>query len=387
MSEKFQLLYEEFTELFMKPLLCGGTTQAVRFLSPHLLTHFTLARPADDLLEGEILETMVALASRLVHVGALPSEDRGMMATAMALHDLFAVTDPQLDRAFARGARKDALTWVAKLIAEIPLPTTRGHALARHVILERGLACFREDTVVKNWAYTYRFFGRPPPANVVALPKLRFVRQTTNRTSMIEQMNNQGTDTHAAIVQRLTRELVARSPVTQLLRPELTPDLQFGLASLAAMSDRALRSGIVQALVERGTGPVAQPFGHALRVLSALAPPPEYLGAALTFLVELQLLEVLDERAGHRPTDEPAVGDEEFFAAILPALFQTKGPMKQLLQMETFDLKNIRARADERAQQAGDDAVEFALSVLERALPLTPTPSPLGFGGMVGSPP
>ena len=170
----------------------------------------------------------------------------------------------------------------------------------------------------------------------------------------------------------LLRALISRSPITELLRPELSPDLQFGQASLAVLSDSKLRHGIVQAIVERGTGSVAQPFGHALRHLSALAPPPEYLASALTFLVEMQLLEVMDERVGHRPRDEPAVGDEELFSALLPAILRTDGPMQHLVELEEADMRRIRERAEERAEQAGEDAVAFALSVLERASPITP---------------
>ena len=300
----------------------------------------------------------------------------------MALHDLVALTDPTLDRTFSRGAFPQVYEWVDALIACIEVPRTRGEALCRHVVLSRGLELQREDTVVKNWAYTYRFYGRPPPTNVVAMPRLRFVREEKTRQPLDVMAGTFGraelpvgdapaldATGEAATSMRL-RDLLSRSPITELLRSELSPDLQFGQASLSVLSDSKLRHGIVQAIVERGTARVAQPFGHALRLLSALAPPPEYLATALTFLVEMQILEVMDERAGHRPRDEPAVGDEELFAAVLPALLRTSGPMRHLVALEEPDMRRIRERAEERAQQAGEDAVDFALSVLERASPI-----------------
>ncbi len=84
----------------------------------------------------------------------------------------------------------------------------------------------------------------------------------------------------------------------------------------------------------------------------------------------MQILEVLDERAGHRPRSEPAVGDEELFAAVLPALFAIRGPLQGLIALNPEDAAELRQRASKLTEQAGDDAVAMARAILERAQPL-----------------
>ncbi|MEO0324901.1 MAG: hypothetical protein AAF447_18200, partial [Myxococcota bacterium] len=272
----------------------------------------------------------------------------------------------RLDRAFARGARPKILGYADALLDEVHPPRTRGEALARHAFVARLLAVVREDTVVKSWAATYRFYGRPPPGNVVAAPKLRFVREDRTRSPLPGLLVSSDEAEALRLGPRL-RTLLTRSPLTELLHPELAPDLVFGQAALAVLSDPSLRYGLAQALVLEGTGRVAQPFGHALRKLSALGPPPAYLRAALSFIAELLVLEVLDERAGHTPKDEPAVGDEELFSAVLPALVTYEGPLSTLVDLTTVDRAAVERRAERLATLAGDDAVAFARSLLERA--------------------
>jgi len=365
-TEKIHLLFEAFFDGFVHPLFTGGVAQQVRAIAPGCLEHFGLARATDPDKEFEVLRAMHERAAEICPVGALPFPDHGVMAIAAAAHDLAMLTDPQLDRAISRGARPTVLAWVDEIVAAIRMPTTRGALLARHVMLETLLAASREDTKVTNWAYTYRFYGRPPPANVVAMPKLRAVREEKTKKNLLELLlEHEDLDLRSRV-----RQLVSRSPVTELLRSELCPDLQFGAATLAALSDSTLRTGIVQEIVKQGTGDIAQPFGHALRLLSAIGPPPEYLYVALVFLAELQLLEVMDARKGHQPKSEPAVGAEELFAAVLPALFLHEGALRPVLDLAEPDLDKVRQRAEERRRQAGADAVEFARAIMNRAQPL-----------------
>jgi hypothetical protein len=393
-SQKRQALYESFAGGFLAPLFGasvleddeakhrdgGLLARLTRPLPPALLDHFELASLSKPEVEQSFLEGLHSAASELVPTDHLPWPERGAMAVAMAAHDLFWLTDPTHDRAFARGAREKVLAFVDALIELVPAPRTRAEALVRHVILDRLLDLQREDTVVKNWAYTYRFYGRPPPANVVAMPRLRFVRQEHTRKTLVELC---AADEELRLTVRL-RALLSRSPVTELLHPELAPRLVLGRATLAILSDATLRHGIVEALVKRGTKDVAQSFGHALRVLGALGPPGEHLFVALSFLVELQLLEVLDERVGHQPKEEPAVGDEELFAALLPALVdhtEEDGALSFLLELSERDLERVVRRSELRRAQAGEDAVAFAKSIFSRAVPITaPNPVSLSLG-------
>ena len=364
---KIAELYEEFIKDFLLPLFAGGEAHAVRALPPGILESFAYSTPSDSEIEFELQTLMLRAASEIAPIDALPANDFGATGMAMALHNLGAITDPMLDRTFSRGSIKVMREWIEAIIAAIPPPRTRGEALSRHVIAERALLFQREDTVVKNWAYTYRFYGRPPPANVVAMPRLRFVKEQKSRRGILDILE-EGIDDESLL--GLLTELIARSPVTQLLNLQLYPRLVFGMATLAVLSDSGLRGGIVQALIKSGTSAVAQPLGHALRELSAVGAPGEYLYVALAFIAELQVLEVLDERAGHTPIAEPAVGDEELFAAVLPAVILHETPLASAVALSETDLERVRRRAELRRQQAGDDAVEFARSILDRALPL-----------------
>ncbi len=366
MSAKIQALYESFATGFLGPVLLGGEAQLTRPLAPGLLDHFALSRPLDEALEERIVDQLQETASMLAPAATVRFPERGMIALAMAAHDLALVTDPRLDRAFARGARPKILGFADALLDEVAPPRTRGEALARHAFVARLLEVVREDTVVKSWAATYRFYGRPPPANVTAAPKLRFIREDKTRAPLPGLLAEGDEAEELRLAPRL-RALLTRSPLTELLHPELAPNLVFGQAALGVLSDPALRHGLAQALVLEGTGRVAQPFGRALRQLSALGPPPAYLRAALAFIAELLVLEVLDERAGHTPKDEPAVGDEELFSAVLPALVAYEGPLSALVDLTPFDRAAVETRAKRLAPLAGDDAVALALTLLERA--------------------
>lgn len=370
-------LYEEFIKDFLLPLFAGGEAHAVRALPPGLVETFAYSTPSDTDVEFDLQTHMLRAASEIAPIDALPANDFGAMGMAMALHNLGAITDPMLDRTFSRGSIKTMRAWIDAIIEAIPPPRTRGEALSRHVIAERALQFQREDTVVKNWAYTYRFYGRPPPANVVAMPRLRFVKEQKSRREIVDILE-EGIDEESLL--GVLTELIARSPVTQLLNLQLYPKLVFGLATLAVLSDPGLRSGIVQALIKAGTSGVAQPLGHALRELSAVGAPAEYLHVALVFIAELQVLEVLDERVGHTPLAEPAVGDEELFAAVLPAVIQHDTPLANVAELAESDLERVRRRAEVRRQQAGDDAVDFARSILDRARPL-----PVSSGAPIGT--
>lgn len=398
-AQKRQELYEAFVGGFLAPLF-GATVlddqhakhrdgvllaQITRPLPPALLDHFELASLSKPEVEQTMLEGLHAAAGELMPTDHLRFPERGAMAIAMAAHDLFWLTDPAHDRAFARGARTKVLTFVDALIDAVPIPRSREEAIVRHVILERLLELEREDTVVKNWAYTYRFFGRPPAANVVAMPKLRFVRQQHTRKGLVDLC---AADTELGLPARL-RSLISRSPVTALVRPDLSKRFVFGHATLAVLSDPTLRHGIVEALVKRGTDRIAATFGHALRILGAEDPSPQHLYVALAFLAELQLLEVLDERVGHRPKEEPAVGDEELFAAVLPALVdhtEEEGPLGFLLDLSEPDLERVVKRSELRRAQAGDDAVGFAKGIFARALPLASSHHEPPFAASVATP-
>lgn len=368
MARQLQELFDEFAKDFVAPLLKGGETKAVRVLPAHVLGTFGHGAFSDTEVEQQIREGLSDAVADLASSSVMPFPEPGAMAVVMAGHNLIALTDPKLDRRFARGSLPKVLGWANELIDSIEAPTTRGEALTRHALLSRLLDLTREDTILRSWAYTYRFHGRAP--TVKPVPPFDFLDKKTTRQTM-RRLLRAHFDANVELyepIAKATNRLVTRSPITLLLEHKDVPDLRFGEAVVSVLSDSGLRQGIIQSIVRTGTQHVAAPFGHALRHFAAMDPPGEYILPVVAFLAELQILEVMDDRAGHRPKDVPAIGDEELFSAVLPALFETEGAAKELIQLEKTDYERVRARAAQRKAEAGDDAVEMARSIAERAV-------------------
>ncbi|MFK8001807.1 MAG: hypothetical protein AB8H86_19585 [Polyangiales bacterium] len=361
MARQLQELFDEFAKDFIAPLLRGGETQAVRVMPPHVLGTFGHGAFSDTNVEQQIREGLSDAVAELASSSVMPFPEPGAMAIAMTGHNLIALTDPKLDRRFARGSLPKVLAWSNELIDIIDAPTTRGEALTRHALLSRLLDLTREDTILRSWAYTYRFHGRAP--TVKPVPPFDFLDKKTTRQTMRRLLRAQSQP-----IAEATNRLITRSPITLLLEHKDVPDLRFGEAVVSVLSDSGLRQGIIQSIVRTGTQHVAAPFGHALRHFAAMDPPGEYILPVVAFLAELQILEVMDDRAGHRPKDVPAIGDEELFSAVLPALFETEGAAKDLIQLEKADYDRVHARAMQRKAEAGADAVEMARSIAQRAI-------------------
>ncbi len=364
---KIGRLFESFASAFLRPLLVGGEARTTRALPPGLLDPFAQASSSDPEVAEALSDGVLSAAAEIAPIGTVPSPDRGAMALVMAAHDLALVTDPMLDRVVARRARPKVVEWAATLAEAIGPPRTRGEALHRHVWFDRFLALEREDTVVRNWAYTYRFYGRPPPANVVALPRLRFVRQEHNRVGLLELID---ADEDGLGLRSLLDGLLARSPVTQLLRWRRLRRPRLGAAALACLSDARLRAGVAHQLVRAGTEGIEAAFGFALRELHAQGAPPSHLRVALSFVAELQLLELVDPRTEPAPPEPLESDDARLYAAVLPALVSVD-PAAALNTLAPSD----RARALERATAlravSGDASLDFVRSLLDRSLPLS----------------
>ncbi len=364
---KVHALFERFADDFVCPLHLGGEARTHKPLRAAFLEHFSHGTPSDPVRAAALNDALLREMNRIAPVESLFVPDVGLSATWMALHNLFMLTDPKLDRALARGAMPKIAKEVEGLVAAIPQPQSRATVLSRHIAIERALGGQRRDTVVKNWAYTYRFYGRKPPANVTALPAVRFVKQQHSLKGFETLMA--GVD--EVPVAKLCDALISRSPFSEWVlagERELTP--AFGRAFLCAISDGGVRAGLVRTLVEQGLGPLRKTLGAALRKLSALDPGPQFLFVALLFVAELQLLEVIDERAGTQPPSEPDVGDEELYAAVLPAAYEhvrLGGHLAHRFSLEAADLSRVAERAQFLRHHAGEDAFQFANSLFERA--------------------
>ncbi len=365
-ATKMQARFDSFAADFLHPLLAGGAAVAGQPLTPGMLEHFSLASSADATIDREIYDLMHAEASEIAPLRALVWPERGVMALVMAAHNLVAVTDPKLDRMFSRGARKKALDYADWLIDAAGAPSTRGEALARHVFLSRFVTMSRTDVVVKNWAYTYRFFGRPVPPRVVAMPRLRMVRQDKSEHGILALFEE--LDAELSISRRV-RELVHRSPVTEILHTDLFGTPTVGLAALAVLSDDLVRNGIARNLVSQGPS-VMSPLGQALGTLAAQRPPPRLLFYLLALIYEAHVIAVLDARAGKEPVfGRPADEAGRLFVAVLPAMVGAPDDLGALLDLDPDDLLVLRKRAGELDSMAGSEASGRAVALVDYAEP------------------
>ena len=340
--------YEAFASGFLLPLLRGGPTLVDRALPPGMLAHFAAARPADLEVDRGIYDALHAAASEVAPVRRLPYPNTGLMAVAMAAHDLLLVTDPSLDRAFARAARPTLLEWVDALLEAAGSPRTRGEALVRHPVVDRVLSLAREDVVVRNWASTYRFYGRAVPWNVVAAPRLRRVREERTRTPVRALLASLPHGAELGAERRFAR-LLAASPLTHLLRFADAGAPPLGGAALGLLGDASLRGGVARALHARGVAHVAEPLGTLLEDLYTGGAPPALLFAAVSLALELALLDALGPPS-EAPAPRPRAPGALVFEAVVAELLRAPGPFGPQLELPPHDAQRLGDRvARERA--------------------------------------
>lgn len=363
-TKRLQAAYDRFFAAFLVPFVAGeGIAQLGRPIAPGALEHFATAQAGSADAEARLLDALHRTASEIAPIDAVPWPCRDLVAMAIAIHDLLASTDPGLDRLGARGTRRVVLAWVDRLIDAIGPPTSRGDALARHALLLPLLGARRIDTVVRNWAYTYRFHGRPPPANVVALPRLRRVRQEKTTIGLLPALAGLDERLGLGLRARL-RALVARSPITELTRPDRFAPLSFGIASLRVLSDRALRGGVAREIAGAGEWRAAPHLGAAIAT-PALRRNPTLLAPALRLLLEVQITVVLDARAAERLPDalDP---DGALYAAILPAWIDDPSLCEELRLLDEGDRARLERRIELLRGRLGREPLRAAADLVSR---------------------
>jgi hypothetical protein len=277
----------------------------------------------------------------------------------MAGHDLLALTDPLLDRWGARNAYPTILRWAMELIAAAGPPTTRSAALVRHLVVERLRGLTRRDLVVRNWAYTYRFFGRDVPANVVALPNLRRVRIEEQQSPAEDLLAEVDDRTKLAIVATM-RTLVAASPLTGLLAPSRHDFFILGPAEVTILADTGLRRAVMRALRQGSDARDLVAFGEALITPKVLTLAPEARAVLDLFFAELGAEDALDRKPGR--TLEQLVRGRP--GMQLGAALFVAGPARAALEAGLTD--DDRAIVRERAITVGRALPERALSHARR---------------------
>lgn len=372
-TEKLQRQFDTLVTRFVRPLVTGGTVEIDRPVAPGAITYFEHASPNDAVSENEIYDQLHRSASAIAPIGSVPWPDRDLILVAMAAHDLVHLTDPELDRLFARGAREKVAGWIDEIIGAIAPPNTRADALARHALLDPFPALRRRDVVAKSFAYTYRFIGRPKAESIFTKPILgsKF-DETESYKDVVELLAEVDAEAHLGLSEKL-RELLARSPVTELLRLDICDRFRFGLATLAVLSDDAIRGGVAREIVERGEWKAAPRLGRALGDPILQHAPPAHLYFALALCFEVQMTATLDVPGPALPKRlDLSDPDTARYAAVLPAFFDDETMLDEVRAFDDGDRGVVQERSSRLAEALPEGVLEEIAPLVRRCQRPTP---------------
>jgi hypothetical protein len=354
-----QEVVDAFLRGFLRPLLTGGTVHVGRALAPGVLEAAALSASTDPDSDAAVLLALHESAAELAPTRHLTWPDRDAIALALACHDLAVLSDPMLDRAFARGARKTIAGYVRTLTESAAPARTRGAALLRHALVSRFLLLERTDTTVRNWAYTYRFFGRPVPGRFTAWKTVRRVRSESSQTTLLDVLTALPAELEAPA---LLDALLARSPVTRILLCDPgTFRVDWALASV--LGDGPLRGGLVRALLERDMARAGEAVGAALLAQAAAlrsgkGSEPPLVRAALVFAFELQATALLGRDSALAGTTPAAIAAIAAFAALVGT--PEGAELSGVRALDPDDLRTLRDAAIDARRRVGENVFQAA---------------------------
>ncbi len=360
-ARKLQEVYDALVGRFVLPVLEGGAGQLGRPIAPACFSYFVDATATSPEVDDRIFDALHRAASGMVPVETIRWPTPGLVALAAAAHDLIALTDPSLEGWLARGARTTMLSWTDKWTRLIPAPTTRGEALARHALLAPLLGARRKDVVLRTWMYTYRFQGRALPFAEEVLPG--FLKRGSEETSVGLAAMLGAVEQRAGIDLRARLEaLVSRSPVTELLTAGSRRRFQLGLASLAVLSDPALRGAIAREIAAENEWAAASALGAAVAA-PRLGKEKKLLAIGVRFLCEIQQTRALEAREDVLPSSlDPG---QQLYAALLPAMLEHPRTLEELRLLDDGDRAKLQLRAEKLRPRIGPEPLAQALAWLE----------------------
>ncbi len=344
-TEKLQRRYDALVVDFVRPLVTGGQVVLDQAIAPGAIGYFQHANTGDAHANREIFDALHRAGSSIAQIRSVPWPDRDLLLLAMAAHNLVLLTDPELDRVFARGARRKVVDWIDEILKAVAPPNTRADALARHALLDPFPTLRRKDITAKSWAYTYRFIGRPTSTSLLTRPLLADFKE---QESLVDVASLLAAVDDSAPTLELTdhlRRLLARSPVTELLRLDLCRDFRFGLATLAVLSDDAIRGGVAREIVARGEFDAAARLGRALGDPILQHAPPPHLYFALQLCFEVQMTATLDVPGPALPERlDLSDPDVARYAAVLPAYFDDETMIDEVRAFDDSDRGVVQER-------------------------------------------
>jgi hypothetical protein len=361
---KMQAAYDALVGRFVLPLVEGTAGELDRPIAPGCYSFFKDTTCTSPEVDERIFDGLHRAASGILPIETVQWPSPGLIGLAAAAHDLVAVTDPALDSVFTRGARKTILAWADRWIGFVQPPLTRGEALARHALMAPLLGARRREVVLKTWMYTYRFTGRAVPWNADVMPGFMLPRQEEKLSRLVDLVD--ALDASAVLQLRPRLEaLIARSPVTALLTVAERPTFRFGLATLAVLSDPALRGAIARELVATDEWGAASALGRAI-TLPQLRESPRLHAIAVSLLVEMLQTRALDTtREDTLPTamDEGALR----YAALLPAMLAHARTVGDIQLLDEGDRAKLQARAERLAPRLTRELLAGATALLDAA--------------------
>lgn len=371
-TEKLQRQYDVFVRDFVEPLVTGGTVILDRPIAPGAVGYFQHASSSEAGIDQEIFDALHRGASALAPVQTVPWPDRDLMLLAMASYDLVLLTDPMLDRTFARGARKKIGAWIDQMIEAVAPPNTRADALSRHALLDPLPSLRRKDIVAKSWAYTYRFVGRPTTSSLLARPVFGDFKKDETLVDVESLWNRLDASSDLQAGLRI-RTLLTRSPVTELVRLDLCDTFRFALATLAVLSDDAIRGGIAREIVARGEWKAAPRLGRALGDPMLLQAPPAHLYYALALCFEVQMTATLDVPGPALPKQlDLSDPDTARYAAVLPAFFEDETMLDEIRGFDDHDRTEVQDRCSRLLEALPPGALENIAPLVRRCQRPTP---------------
>jgi hypothetical protein len=188
-----------FVSRFLLPLVKGGTLHVGRPLGPRALVAMVAAfKPGrrrvlslEDMAEEDALAELARLrhgrARALLVEATLPPLDESALRLGIAVHNLLALMHPALERRNLE-RRQELVVAVTQPIADLGPPPTAEEVVRRHSLLARLSEVTRTEHTVEYWAGRRRFVGRPPPAHLLALPRMRRVSTTSQRRVWLREI-------------------------------------------------------------------------------------------------------------------------------------------------------------------------------------------------------
>ncbi|MBI2898047.1 MAG: hypothetical protein HYY06_31125 [Deltaproteobacteria bacterium] len=252
-----QGLFDRFFSGFMVPLVRGGKVEIGAPIAPGVISYFEEAVPSNGADAAELLAARQAIAADVLAeaVPAAPSSDD--IRVAAAVHNILYRTHPDLERLGAGRARRRAAEWARRFLEEAREPEGRNELVERHSIVWPLFRTSRVDTVLYNWSYRYRFYGREPPSRFLYWPTVRRIRQEHAETPFGElRFDEEG----LAVLSFLMR----RSALTSLLTPaRALPPFIWDHDMVVALRDHAVCRAVTYAHVEQGLARTGGPLGFA----------------------------------------------------------------------------------------------------------------------------